>query len=684
MSLNKTTSKKSKLEAAVSSGKRRLDFEDGSRALKNKTFFLDLPGHKNLGQLEKQLTMRGGKIEKFFHRGVKYLITNRCRDESRSTPSPLTPGGMAVKSPFESLSPNDAGSKPVALGTRAAMMLAASQKKAGSKKSGDVVSMAKSWGCKVFSLETLLSELKKLKPLPKSAGEKSRAPCGRVHGLTQPFLKVEDHSRGYRPLIHETKKWPRPRHTTSPGGCPFDTSRVIKSSGRVRSSRGSPSPSKRRSGGPHPMLTRHKKPGYCECCSVKYKDLRMHLRSGKHMEYASTESNFASLDRLISRGTRFAEFVSRLKTKRRSPESQSPRRSPRGDAVILVTPPSPSQPTTPQNRTTPTRALPAKRLQSPRGRRSPRLHLSTNGITLRPSPQKTITLQAGSFSSPKTGELKITPVKGGAVGQREHTPGFRPVKGSRIEAIAQQLSKSSGVSRKRQREMGSEQVSRKRARYDEEFVPETPEKPVTRSAITKKLCNLDTVFDRVGCHTPRSSPRGSPSTSVTSPRKSLMEKLNRTRRARRSSSRPKRLLVSFRLRPLQTRHATPTTKSSVSNGITPEIALQCRARGSNCKCGKMVPESPLTDFMSRRVFESSDSETPFGGFSSSGARRALAQVARGRGPASSPLTRSALSIGSHLSRKRVRSEGDDVCLSNVISPASKRRRVAARRSPRRH
>ena len=50
------------LPTAVTSGKRRLDFDDGSRALKNKTFFLDLPGHKNIDQLERELTMRGGKV----------------------------------------------------------------------------------------------------------------------------------------------------------------------------------------------------------------------------------------------------------------------------------------------------------------------------------------------------------------------------------------------------------------------------------------------------------------------------------------------------------------------------------------------------------------------------------------------------------------------------------------------
>ena len=44
---------------------------------------------------------------------------------------------------------------------------------------------------------------------------------------------------------------------------------------RSKSSRGSPSPSKPRTQEEHPMVTRLKKPGYCECCAVRYRDLQM-------------------------------------------------------------------------------------------------------------------------------------------------------------------------------------------------------------------------------------------------------------------------------------------------------------------------------------------------------------------------------------------------------------------------
>lgn len=62
------------------------------------------------------------QIEKFFHRDVKYLITNRSRDDSTSSPN--TPGSTkSHKSPLESVSSVEPGSKPVYL-TRAARMVA--------------------------------------------------------------------------------------------------------------------------------------------------------------------------------------------------------------------------------------------------------------------------------------------------------------------------------------------------------------------------------------------------------------------------------------------------------------------------------------------------------------------------------------------------------------------------------
>lgn len=122
----------------TSRGKRKLDFS--SKPLRGKVFFLDLQ-EKSLVGIEHEVTKRGGVVEKFFHRSVRYLITYRHRDKRKSpahsplTLSPDTPeGGISgrgvsgVASPL-SCSPVE-GSKPkvvpVACRTRGAKMLATS------------------------------------------------------------------------------------------------------------------------------------------------------------------------------------------------------------------------------------------------------------------------------------------------------------------------------------------------------------------------------------------------------------------------------------------------------------------------------------------------------------------------------------------------------------------------------
>ena len=213
------------------------------------------------------------------------------------------------------------------------------------------------------------------------------------------------------------------------------------------------------------------------------------------------------------------------------------------------------------------------------------------------------------------------------------------------------------------------------------------------AAVAKKLCNLDSVLERASIASPKTSTRGTPSpprTSPIRPRKSprLAEKRNRTRGASRSSPRPKRLIVSYNLRHLAKKAATPTSRCPVSNGITPEIALQGCSHPVSCKCDTVLPESPLAGLVCQRLFESSGSEGTFPGFAPATAKQALGQLMRGCGrPASSPPAKTTLSIGGKGQRslKRGRSEGDGaVCVSNVISPESKRRRVAARKSPRGH
>ena len=140
-------------------------------------------------------------------------------------------------------------------------------------RKADLRTLARQWGCKVVTLDELLAELKKLKPLPsatsKSCDEDSQhkseltsvdpshtpththththtpthththylhvsqltglLSLSPVRTLRGPFLKVEDLSQAYRPLVLEMRRWPRPLCHTSHKVSPFDPPHMTKS-----------------------------------------------------------------------------------------------------------------------------------------------------------------------------------------------------------------------------------------------------------------------------------------------------------------------------------------------------------------------------------------------------------------------------------------------------------------------
>ena len=131
-------------DAPLTRGKRKLNFSTATSSSKNsdllffrgKKLFLDLPGYNKIDQIEHELTQRGGTVERRFHSGVKYLITNRPRGgakgagsqlDSPSTPSPCTPASRASSRGLSKFSPNCVDNRNDAqLSSRAAMMFAAS------------------------------------------------------------------------------------------------------------------------------------------------------------------------------------------------------------------------------------------------------------------------------------------------------------------------------------------------------------------------------------------------------------------------------------------------------------------------------------------------------------------------------------------------------------------------------
>ncbi len=99
-------------------------------------------------------------------------------------------------------------------------------------------------------------------------------------------MKIEDNSGAYRPLVFEAEAWPLPLIGCSANACPYD---VPRGSGRSRVAQPSRATGARLTqelpvslrevsaptAGTTTTAVVKKRPGYCECCSVRYEDLKM-------------------------------------------------------------------------------------------------------------------------------------------------------------------------------------------------------------------------------------------------------------------------------------------------------------------------------------------------------------------------------------------------------------------------
>ena len=116
-----------------------------------------------------------------------------------------------------------------------------------------------------------------------------------VRSLKPPFIKVEDHSRNYMPLVKEFDVWP---------SFDFDSSTEDngKEGGRQRKN----------------YLAKNVIMSFCECCEIHFTNLEDHLKSKQHREFAENDKNYESLDKLIKKGPSLEDFSK--KSKRGEPE----------------------------------------------------------------------------------------------------------------------------------------------------------------------------------------------------------------------------------------------------------------------------------------------------------------------------------------------------------------------------
>ncbi|KAK3749838.1 hypothetical protein QZH41_015511, partial [Actinostola sp. cb2023] len=336
-------------------GKRRLEFVE--QPLKDKKFYLDLEGYKKVSSLAARIQDLGGKVEEFLSKDINYLITNRkdvdtrLSPRSNSTPSP----GLSIPSPFPATGTRSSslkgawplsGDSPQSIethqpapkhDTRAqAIMKQAQATLTNRYGTSNILTNARTWGVYVIYLDKVLEKLAEFGPsqAEKQPSIKELMVYGKkqlrvkIRKLQVPFIKVEDQSRQYRPLVKEFKEWPLPDFDSPVGTCPFDTPRERRDQEpkkRIKDKYQQKDAKKQQA-----------KKGYCECCCLHYNSLDVHLKSEHHQSFARKDANYESIDQLISQGPSLKVFLEKDETQVHHDESRNPFQTPSKDDDIDI------------------------------------------------------------------------------------------------------------------------------------------------------------------------------------------------------------------------------------------------------------------------------------------------------------------------------------------------------------
>ena len=141
--------------------------------------------------------------------------------------------------------------------------------------------------------------------------------------LKAPFLKVEDRSMLYQPLIKEMDTWPRIFFDSVQPNCPFEP--PAPRTRKQTKTHLVPSSSTKRSGGvvkAKLRLSSSKKVGYCELCDIHYKELEQHLRGAKHRKNASNSDTYREFDNIARQGRSAGAYIERVGSHSRSRNSK--------------------------------------------------------------------------------------------------------------------------------------------------------------------------------------------------------------------------------------------------------------------------------------------------------------------------------------------------------------------------
>ncbi|XP_057196306.1 protein DBF4 homolog A [Triplophysa rosa] len=332
-SFSRCVDRDSKLEQNVASSKSNVKPTCDvlqNKPFKGRIFYIDLPWNKRTQTLENDIKSLGGTVERFFSKEIKYLVSSKpeARYAQRLLPdSPAPSPDSGVSSPHPSSkrdshvhrgsSQGPTDTVTVSRGKSLVERVVKEQSQERIQMNG-ILANALEWGIKVLHVDDVISYIekrkaktisaKKVEPVIKGPAkikppEKTTFLRHRAGRISRPFVKVEDSSRHYRPIYLPMTNMPTCNLQSAPPCSPFlmeehgkdDAKKKLKEE-RSGGDCGARGKKDRRRG--HDGREK-RKGGYCECCEVKFDNLKAHLDGAQHQAFSKSEE-YAVVDRVIA------------------------------------------------------------------------------------------------------------------------------------------------------------------------------------------------------------------------------------------------------------------------------------------------------------------------------------------------------------------------------------------------
>ena len=252
------------------------------------TYYLDLKTCTSQLRLQRDIVHMGGKVDTFLSSQVTHLVTSKPTTLPRRESKVDTTGHTY---------------EPVALSRGLALLKLSNRTQSPAGGKSGVAARARQLGVSVITLSDILDQIKRhaetraeLAP-PIIAHERGTTVVKQLRGV---FVKIEDDSRKFRPIMQRFQSFPAivadSTHVTSP----FLNNQHVKTALKKAESTRCSSQSVTQPSTKAAEKKTYRKDGFCECCDAYYEDINQHRRSEKHKQYASCDENYASLDTVIS------------------------------------------------------------------------------------------------------------------------------------------------------------------------------------------------------------------------------------------------------------------------------------------------------------------------------------------------------------------------------------------------